>query len=490
MEHVSLVEKDIRMKVLLACPNDSELAASFSEKGGVSIPLGLAYLGAYVQDIPGIELAGLDNNALKLKPEQYREVLAREAPDIVAISVMTATVSTAWEMARVVKGINPHAIVVVGGVHCSALPESTLEEPSIDYGVVGEGEEAFRELLIALREKKDPSSILNLVYRRDGKIHVNPRRPPILEIDKIPFPKRDLFDPSKYGMNVNRRATSGKNTTMLTSRGCPYGCVFCSKSIYGRRFNQRSPKNVIEEIRLLESEGYSEVLIVDDTFTVNKKWILEFCAFFSELKLNMRWNCHARVNTLDEETVSAMKRAHCTGMAFGIESGNPEMLKKIDKQITLDQAREAVRLCRKYGISTLCSYIFGHPGDTRQTMNDTLRVALELDSDYANFCALVPMPGSKIFDDLMKKGLIDESHWDRYLGHAKLAPAISVCELTPEELQATQKRAFWRFYFRPRYIGRKLLCVRSPAALFGMIRGAYLIVLFLLQSLFEKRPKD
>ncbi|MEI6704558.1 MAG: radical SAM protein [Deltaproteobacteria bacterium] len=478
------------MKVLLACPNDSEMAASFSKKGRVSIPLGLAYLGAYVQDIPGVELAGFDNNALKLEPEKYREIIACEAPDIIAISVMTATVSSAWEMARVVKDINSHAIVVVGGAHCSALPESTLEEPSIDYGVVGEGEEAFHELLIALREKRDPSGIPNLVYRRNGKIHLNPRRSPIRDIDKIPFPRRDLFDNSKYGMSVNRRTTSGENTTILTSRGCPYGCIFCSKSIYGRHFNQRSPKNVIEEIRLLESEGYSEILIVDDTFTVNKKWVLEFCALFNELKLKMHWNCHARVNTLDEETVSAMKRAHCTGMAFGIESGNPEMLKKIDKGITLEQAREAVHLCRIHGISTLCSYIFGHPGDTRQTMNDTLRVALELDSDFANFCVLVPMPGSKIFDDQIKKGLIDQSHWDRYLGHARMAPVISVCELTPQELQAAQKYAFWRFYFRPRYIWRKLLCVRSPVELFGLIRGAYLIVLFFLQSLFEKHPKD
>jgi radical SAM superfamily enzyme YgiQ (UPF0313 family) len=485
MEYVSMVKKGKKMKVLLACPNDSELAASFSKEGGVSIPLGLAYLGAYVQDIPGIELAGFDNNALKLRAEEYREVITREAPDVVAISVMTATVFTSWEMARVVKGINSRTVVVVGGVHCSALPESTLEEPSIDYGVAGEGEDAFRELLIALREKQDPFGIPNLVYRRDGKIHVNSRRPPIRDIDKIPFPKRDLFDNSKYGMNVNRRATSGKSTTILTSRGCPYQCIFCSKSIYGRHFNQRSPKNVIEEIRILEGEGYSEVLIVDDTFTVNKKWVLEFCGLFNELRLKMRWNCHARVNTLDEETVSAMKQAHCTGMAFGIESGNPEMLKKIDKCITLGQAREAVRLCRKYGISTLCSYIFGHPGDTRQTMNDTLRAALELDSDYANFCVLVPMPGSKIFDDLMENKRV-EKKWDRYLAHSQSPMANSLCEVSQSELQRIQKNAFRRFYFRPKYIWRKLLTIKNPAALWNLIKGAYIVLLFQIQTVSRK----
>ncbi|MFH0985371.1 MAG: radical SAM protein [Candidatus Omnitrophota bacterium] len=477
------------MKVLMACPNDSSLAASLSKKGGISIPLGLAYLGAFVQDMPGIHLVGFDNNVLKLNPVEYREIIMREAPDVVAISVMTATVFSAWEMARVVKDVNPRTVVVVGGVHCSALPENTLQESSIDYGVVGEGEEAFRELLTALVEKRDPSGIQNLVYRRDGKVCVNPRRPSIQDVDKIPFPRRNLFNDFKYGMNVNRRATSGRSATILTSRGCPYGCIFCSKSIYGRQFHQRSPKNVIEEMKLLEREGYTEVLIVDDTFTVHKKWVLEFCDLFTREKLSMRWNCHARVNTIDEEIVTAMKRAHCTGMAFGIESGNPEMLKKIDKQIDLDQAREAVRLCRKHGISTLCSYIFGHPGDTRETVNDTLRVAMELDSDYANFAMLIPMPGSKVFEDLMQKGMIDQTHWDRYLGHAKEILNVSLCELTPAELQAAQKRAFGRYYFRLHYIRRRLIHLRNPAELFGLVRGAYLILLFLSQSLFEKRPK-
>lgn len=476
------------MKVLLACPSDSPLAASFSEKGGISVPLGLAYLGAYVRDLPGIELAGFDNNALKLRPEDYRQIILHEAPDVVAISMLTATVYTAWEMARVVKEVASDTIVVVGGMHCSALPESALQESAINYGIVGEGEEPFREFLSALQEKRNLTGIRNLVYRSNGQIVVNPRRPPIQNIDSIPFPSRNLFDSSKYNMNVNRRATSAKSTTILTSRGCPYGCIFCSKSIYGRNFNQRSPQNVIDEMKILEHEGYGEVLIVDDTFTINKKWVLEFCRLFCDQRLKVKWNCHARVNTIDEEVAQAMKQADCTGMAFGIESGNPEMLKKIDKRITLEEARRAVGLCRKYEISSLCSYIFGHPGDTRETINDTLRIALELDSDYANFCVLVPMPGSKIFDDLLKKGLVDHANWDRYLGHAKAALHYSLCELTPAELQAIQKRAFRRFYFRPKYIWQRLLHLRSPGALFSLIRGAYLIVLFHLQTFFSKRP--
>lgn len=478
------------MKVLLACPNDSPSAASFSEKGGISVPLGLAYLGAYVRDIPGIELTGFDNNALKLKAEEYREIIRSEAPDIVAISVMTATVYTSWEMARAAKEAAPRTIVVAGGMHCSALPESTLQEPAIDYGIMGEGEEPFRELLIALRDNRDITGIRNLVYRQSGQIVINPRRPAIPDIDNIPFPARDLFDNSKYSMNVNRRATSAKSTAVLTSRGCPYGCIFCSKSIYGRRFNQRSPQNIIDELKMLEREGHGEVLIVDDTFTVNKKWVLEFCRLFCDHGLKIRWNCHARVDTIDEETVKSMKQANCTGMAFGIESGNPEMLKKINKGITLEEARRAVRLCGKYGISSLCSYIFGHPGDTRETVNDTLRVALKLDSDYANFCAFVPMPGSKVFDDLLKKGLIDQNNWDRYLGHAKTVSNISLCELTPAELHAAQKRAFRQFYFRPGYVWKKILHLRSPSAFFGLIRGVYLIVLFHIQTLFDKRPRD
>jgi len=477
------------MKVMLTCPNDSPLVASFSEKGGISLPLGLAYLGAYIRDLPDVQVVGFDNNALKLPPAEYREIFRAEAPNVVAISILTATVHTTWELARTVKEVLPQAVVVVGGMHCSALPEDTLQEPAIDYGVVGEGEEAFRELLEALQAKRDPGGIGNLVYRRDGQVVVNPRRPPIRNLDAIPFPARELFDNSKYSLNVNRRATSAKSTTLLTSRGCPYGCIFCSKSIYGRSFNQRSPQNVIAELKLLEEQGYGEVLIVDDTFTVNRKWILEFCRLFVAEGLRLQWNCHARVNTLDEEVVKAMKQAHCTGMAFGIESGNPEMLRKIDKAITIEQAHVAVNLCRRYGIGSLCSYIFGHPGDTRATIDDTLRISLELDSDFANFCVLVPMPGSKIFDDLLKQGRPGLKEWDRYLGHSRRVLDISLCELAPEELHRIQARAFRRFYSRPRYVWRRLLSIRSPGAVLALVRGAYIVFLFQLQTLFSRRSK-
>ena len=279
---------------------------------------------------------------------------------------------------------------------------------------------------------------------------------------------------------------------MLTSRGCPYGCIFCSKSIYGRDFKQRSPRNVVTEMKLLEKEGYGEVLIVDDTFTVDRKWVLEFVRLYVEEGLSLRWNCHARVNTLDDEMVRGMKAAHCTGMAFGIESGNPEMLKKIDKAITLEQARNAVNLCKKYKISSLCSYIFGHPGDTRATIQDTLDTALSLSSDFANFGVLIPMPGSKIFEDLRAQGRID-SHWDRYLGHSRETMSFSLCELSPAELHEIQRKAFRRFYFRPRYIWRKISQIRSLSTLWGLIRGAYIIMLCQLQTLFRRdssRTKD
>jgi radical SAM superfamily enzyme YgiQ (UPF0313 family) len=455
------------------------------EKGPISVPLGLAYLGAYIKDLPGIEVAGFANNALKLGPEEYREIFRKEKPDVVAISILTPTVYMAWEMARVVKEAAPAAVVVAGGAHCSALPEDTLKEQSIDYGVVGEGEEAFRELILALRDKQDPAGIKNLVYRANGRVVINPKRPRMKDLDSIPLPAREIFGDSRYGMNVNRRVTSAKNTTVLTSRGCPYGCIFCSKSIYGREFRQRSPQNVIDELKLLERGGYGEVLILDDTFTVSKHWVLEFCRLFVEQGLKTVWNCHARVDTIDEDVVKALKQANCSGLAFGIETGNPEMMEKIDKRITLDQARKALRLCRRYGLVTLCSYIFGYPGDTRRSVEDTLRFSVELDSDYANFSVLFIAPGSEIFEGLRRKKAIPEGHWDHCIGQSKKLPDFSLCELTPWELQAVTKRAFRKFYFRPKYILRKLLRVWSPAMLGGLIRGAYLILLFQLQGAFK-----
>lgn len=475
------------MKVLLACPNDTPKVASFSEKGGISVPLSLAYLGSYIRDIPGVEVVGFDNNASKLSEDEYRNIFKNEVPDIIAISVLTATIYKAWEMARIAKQINPEVITIVGGVHCTALPENTLEEKAIDYGIIGEGEEPFRELVQSIKDKKDLKSIANLVYRDGDRVIINPRRPQISDIDKIPFPSRDLFDESKYGLNVNRQTTKLKNTTMITSRGCPYGCNFCSKSIYGRSFNQRAPENVISEMEFLEKNNYGELLIVDDTFTVKKKWVLEFCRQYKEKGLNIQWNCHARVNNIDEEVVRAMKEANCTGMAFGIESGNPEILEQMDKCITLEQARNAVNLCKKYKINSLCSYIFGHPGDTRKTVNDTIDVSLELDSDYANFCVLVPMPGSKIFTELLSQGVINDTNWELYVGHARETLDYSLSELSPDELQKVQRKAFRKYYFRLKYIWRRFKGINSPGDLFNLIKGVYLIILFNVQTLLSRK---
>jgi anaerobic magnesium-protoporphyrin IX monomethyl ester cyclase len=474
------------MKVMLSCPSDSPFAGPFMEKGPISIPLGLAYLGAYVKDLSGVEIVGFDNNALKLSVEEYRQIFLEEKPDVVAISILTPTVYRAWEMARVAKEAHPSAVVIVGGAHCSALPEDTLQEQAIDYGVVGEGEEAFREFILALRDKQDLKSIRNLVYRSNGRVIVNPKRPRMIDLDHIPLPAREIFGDSKYGMNINRRATSAKNTTVLTSRGCPYGCIFCSKSVYGREFYQRSPQNVIEELKSLEEKGYGEVLILDDTFTVRKSWVVEFCRLFVEQGLKTIWNCHARVDTIDEDVVKALKQARCSGLAFGIETGNPDMMKKIGKNITLDQARTALKLCRQYGLTTLCSYIFGHPGDTWKSVRDTLRFSIELDSDYANFSTLFIAPGSEIFEEARRKKTIAEGNWDHCIGQSKELPDHSLCELTPLELQQVTRKAFRQFYFRPRYIWRKLQRVRSFASFGGLIRGAYLVLLFQLQDVFRK----
>ena len=474
------------MKVILCCPSDSPFAGPFMEKGPISVPLGLAYLGAFIQDISGIEVIGFDNNAMKLSKEEYRIFFQKEKPDIVAISILTPTVYLAWEMARTVKEVIPGAIIVVGGVHCSALPEDTLKEQAIDYGIAGEGEEAFREFVLAIRGNHDPTDIKNLVFRKNGLVIVNPRRPRIKDLDRIPLPARNIFSEFNYGMNVNRRVTSKRNTTIITSRGCPYSCIFCSKSIYGEDFKQRSPQNVIDEFLYLERNGFGEVLIVDDTFTINKKWILDFCGRYCRNNLKIVWNCHARVNTLDEEIVKALKLANCSGLAFGIESGNPEMLKRIDKRITLDQARMAIQLCRKYKLITLCSYIFGLPDDTWESVHDTLRVSLELDSDYANFSVLFITPGSSIYAHLRNKNAIAEGKWDTCIGQSIALPDISICELTPLELQKVLKQAFRRFYFRPRYIIRRLLRVRSFMAFLGLLQGAFLVILFQLQGALKK----
>jgi len=242
--------------------------------------------------------------------------------------------------------------------------------------------------------------------------------------------------------------------SILTSRGCPYNCVYCNKLIFQRKFIMRSAENIIKEIIYLKNTyGYQDFHILDDLFTCNKERVVEFCNLVIKNKLDIKWKCAngIRVNTVDLPLLKLMKKSGCYMLNYGVESGNQRILNLMRKGQTLQQIRNAVKMTKKAGINCGCCFMFGNLGEDTQTMNQTLEFAKELNPDIAMFSILVPYPGTDVEKIIRKEGKMFIENWDDYDNFAGQA-VFEHGKLTKKEVEEMHKRAYKRFYLRPRYI--------------------------------------
>lgn len=394
------------MKILLVNPRDSPTNELFSDADGITAPLGLAYIAAYLRQHGFKEVKLIDANILKLNDDELKNAVNDFSPDVVGVGCLTPTIFNALNVVRIVKEIKKSVYTVFGGAHASAVPEEVLEDKNVDIVVRGEGEETMLALVKAISDKKPLSTVRGISYKNGSNaIIANPDRPLIKDLDSISFPAWDLLPMDKYYLPATRKGVLGKSATVLTSRGCPFNCIFCSKAVFGRTIRYRSPENIINEVEILKNKyNVREILFVDDTISLDKDRMIELCKLMIDKNLGISWECHSRVDAVTDDLLKYMKQAGCRGIAFGIESGSPKMLENIDKRITLEQAMNAIKLCRKHKITSLCSFMFGNPGETKDTAKKTIDFAKKLDPDFANFFALVPLPGSRVFKIAREKG--------------------------------------------------------------------------------------
>jgi anaerobic magnesium-protoporphyrin IX monomethyl ester cyclase len=352
------------------------------------------------------------------------------------------------------------AATVLGGPHVTALQEEILElQPEIDYVVVGEGELTITELCQMLEHAdREPSQIQGLVYRAaDGTVQATPRRDLIKDVDSLPFPARDLVDMSRLG--THKYIDVGRvSATMISSRGCPFKCAFCSSHItMGKVYRFRSAQNVLAEIdELVSRYRVNHIAFEDDTFTLNRDRLETICQALIQRKYDLTWYCLSRVESMDLELARLMRRAGCRMVSFGIESGNPDILQKIQKKISLPAARQAIEATYQAGLRSQCTFILGFPFDTQKTMADTLHFAQELSPTIAIFFALVPYPGTEIYQYLPEALRPHQAEqWHDFAnminnqGYLSLVPGVSATELT----QMTE-RWHLHFYLRPRQLYR------------------------------------
>ena len=417
-------------------------------------PLGLASIAA-VLEYKGYKVNIFDCEVTGTSYKALIQLIRRNPPKVIGITSHTVMIHRSLKAGRILKLNFPEIPVVFGGPHITIFPKETLKDNDfIDFVVIGEGEFSILELVDEI-EKGSPnySKIRGIGFRENGNIIINQLRPYIKNIDKLPLPARHLL-PIKLYKPSKRLVKNPPATHAIVSRGCPFRCTFCSKAIWGNTIRERSPEKVIEEILdLKENYGINDVIFTDDTFTINKKRVLKLCDLIKENKIDIAWSCLTRVDRVDKELLRKMKDNGCHQIAYGVESGNQEILDIMRKDITLQQIRYAFKLTHEVGIDTRAYVQFGLPGETKEMSFKTINFIKELDPDLVNFYIYTPYPGTELLEIAQKMGEIENFNWSRY---DKFSPNYVPNGRTREEILKIYKHAFRQFYLTPHYFKKRI----------------------------------
>ena len=467
------------LKVLLISPPAQSIVKQVI--GTAAPPLGLAYLASIARDL-GCDVRIIDSLAEDLTLREVKARIMKFYPDLVGVTATTSMIYDAYDVATVAKEVNPNATVVIGGPHATFMASEILQEcRHIDVVVRGEGELTFRELLMRLmRDDRDFRDVLGITYRVDDKVRENPPRPLIRNLDDLPLPAYDLLPMDKY------RVGKLKFGAIITSRGCPYTCVFCSSSLqFGKKWRAHGAERVLEELRILRYEyDRQEIEFMDDTFTLNKKRALAIAEKIIEEGLDISWSASSRVNTFSREVGSALNKAGAHTMYFGIESGSDRTLEFIDKRITREQAMDATRTAKECGLRALGSFVIGFPYETEEDIRETIKFSNRVGVDLAQFTIATPYPGTKLWDLAIKENLLLTRNWRKF---TTVDVVMKNLYLTPEKIKKLFLWAYLNFYLNPKHaledlIRNKGFILRRavPAAfrflknsLLSLIKGGY-----------------
>jgi radical SAM superfamily enzyme YgiQ (UPF0313 family) len=462
------------MKVLLLLPpypKDKIFRKSMKRVGAVLPPLGLAYLASMIEK-EGNEVKIIDGPALATMEGYGFEELAKDIrsfkPDVAGISASYSQLEYTKKSLSLIKAIVPECVTILGGPLITSVPSMLNEFANLDYGVYGEADFTFTEILKKIANHEALENTDGLIWRENGNVRfLKPKL--ITNIDEIPMPARHLLKMEIYRPSpANYRRLPA--TTIMTSRGCPYQCIFCSKPVEGNTFRAHSAKRVVDEIEhLIKEYGIKDIQIFDDTFTLIRQRTVDICNGIIERGLDIGWNCMTRADRVDLELLKLMKKAGCYEVGFGIESGSERVLKLIGKGLTKEQIRESVKNAKKAGLDVRGFFMIGFPTETKEEVLQTIEFAKELDVDVAQFMVATPLPGTKMWDMAKEHGAINESEFSSFTFYAPDKMPFSSELLSEEEIAELYRKANKSFYLRPKFILRQLLKIRT----FNDIRRNY-----------------
>lgn len=457
----------------------------FSKFGCIEITNGLCWLAAVVrQHKYNVEI--IDALPLKLNNNDLASEIAKKSPKYVGITACSIDIYGAFDFASKLKSIRPDIVTILGGAHITAVPRETMERfPSFDIGVIGEGENTIIDLLDSLEEKngKKLSDVNGIIYRDAGNISVTNPLQSIVDMDSLPLPAWDLLpNINKYYFAPPWTMHSGKTVTIITSRGCPYQCIYCDRKIFGNKVRFHSAEYVKDMIKTLHFKyGILHFRIADDNFIVNKKRLREICDLLRKENVKVTWSCLARVDSIDSETLALMKKAGCWSIAFGIETGSQKIHDFEKKKVTLEKIESAVKLTRKAGIRTIGFNIIGHPLETIDTIKETINFNKKIKIDDFKTQFMVPFPGSELYQIAEQYGTFNKD-WKSMSVFQE--PVFVPHGLTKEDLIKWNKKGFWSFYLQPRIIFSYLTNIRSLSEIKAILIGGITLMKWKIKELF------
>lgn len=456
------------MKVLFV--NPPQTASKYKFMGVIAPPLGIAYMAGVLQE-NNIDVEILDASAEDMDFKDVEKELLKRKPELVALTALTPTIGRALETAQVVKETLPDSIVVMGGYHPTFNFIETLEDENVDIVIRGEGEYIMLNLVQALENQSSLHDVKGIVFedKNSKEIVVNPEAPLIQDLDELPFPALNLLPMKKYRL----LDMDTHMTTMITTRGCPMQCSFCSSAaMHGKKIRERSVENIVDEIEYLKTNyDIDTIAFMDDTFTLKKRKVMAICDEILKRNIEIMWGCTSRVDTLDEKLLKKMKEAGCITIFIGVESADQQQLDNMCKNTTIAKIENAFKIAHKLKIRTIASVALGMPGDTKEIMNKTVKFVHKLKPNYAIYSLATPYPGTRFYKEAFEKNLIKIKDWSKY---TLITPILETIDCSLNDMRKIQAKAFMKFYLRPHYIIRQFL-QDGPYLLktiFGVIKTA------------------
>ncbi len=478
------------MKILLINPPIENIIESDMPKeleSGMDFlpPLGLMYIAAYTQSHSANEVKILDCPLEKITYPKLEEKIKEENPDVVGITAMTFTLIDVIKVAKTAKKVNANIKIVLGGPHVNIYPAETLENKEIDFIVLGEGEKPFVDLLANIEDREKLKEIAGLAFRHNNEIINTGCRELVNDLDVLPPPARKLTPYKKYFSII---AKKNPTTTMFTSRGCPYQCIFCDRPHLGKVFRARSAENVVKELEEIKNLGINEVFIYDDTFTIDRQRVVDICNLIIKKGIKISWDVRARVNTVDEELLTLMKKAGCERIHYGVEAGTEKILKVLRKGITIPMVKQAFHLTKKAGIETAAYFMIGAPTETMADIKETIRLAKELFPDYVHFTVLTPFPATDLYFQGLNQGIIKTDYWREFSKNpvASFKPPAWEENFTRDQLFKILISAYRSYYLAPKYIIKRIKELRSWDNLKNNSKAALRLVSLIFKNSFSK----